>query len=362
MHVVHIDRQRSWTGQINRAFLIVSELRRRGHAVGFISHPGAVLADRARESGIPVESYPLRGAAFYVSVPRAARALRRRGVDILHCHGARDHIFGLLVARLAGIPHVIRTKHNHTLPRGAASRLVYRMSDRVIAVSDHVRSGLLGAGIPAAKLETIHDGVDVAHFRPMPRDPSLARSLGIQAGDRVIGSVCSLHTRKGIEEILHAFALLQSEPDAPRLKCLLVGKRFEQWAELALRLGVRERVLFPGFRREVRELLAQLDVYLLPSRREAGGTSVLEAMAMERPVVASNVGGLAESITRETGLSVPPCDAVALAAAVRRVLADPEAAARRARAARARVVSQYSNEVLVERTLALYERVLKGAP
>ncbi len=362
MHVVHVDRQRSWTGQINRAFLVVCELRRRGHRVGFVTHPGAVLAQRAREAGIPVDSFPLRGAAFYPSIPRAARALRGRGVDILHCHGARDHLFGLALARLASIPHVIRTKHNHTLPRGFFSRWVYAASDRVVAISEYVREGLVAAGIDPTKLEMIPDGIDVEHFRPQPRDVDLAASLGIAAGDLVIGSVCSLHARKGIEEILRAFALLRQAPCGARLKCLLVGKRWEQWAALAEQLGVREHVLFPGFRRDVREMLAQLDVYLLPSRREAGGTSVLEAMAMERPVVASDVGGLAESLTSETGVSIPAQDAPALATATRALLEDPQRAARLGRAARQRVVSLYSNQALIERTLALYERTLKGAP
>jgi glycosyltransferase involved in cell wall biosynthesis len=362
MHVVHVDRQRSWTGQINRAFLIVRELQRRGHRVGLVTHPGAALAQRAREADIPVDSFAMRGAAFYPSIPRAALALRGRGVDILHCHGARDHLFGLAVARLASIPHVIRTKHNHTLPRGVFSRWVYAVSDRVVAISEYVREGLVGAGIDPYKLETIPDGIDVDHFRPQPRDANLAASLGIAAGDLVIGSVCSLHARKGIEEILRAFALLSEAPFGERLKCLLVGKRWEQWAPLAEQLGVRERVLFPGFRRDVREMLVQLDVYLLPSRREAGGTSVLEAMAMERAVVASDVGGLAESITRDTGVSVPARDVEALAAATRALLEDPQRAARLGRAARQRAVSLYSNQALLERTLALYERTLKGAP
>jgi len=362
MHVVHIDRQRSWTGQVNRAFLIAAELRRRGHQVGFVTHPGAALAQRAQDSGIPFHSFPMRGGAFYASIFRAARALRGAGVDVLHCHGARDHLFGLAVARLASIPHVIRTKHNHTLPKGHFSRWVYAASDRVVAVSEHVRRGLVGAGIDPAKLETIQDGIDVEHFSPIPRDPELARSIGIEPGDIVIGSVCSLHTRKGIEEILRAFQLLQGDARAARLRCLLVGKRWEQWTELANELGVAKRVLFPGFRRDVREMLSQLDVYLLPSRREAGGTSVLEAMAMERPVVVSAVGGLTESVTPETGISIEPQAPEALAAAVCELLDDPDRAARLGRAGRVRVVAQYSTTALVDRTLALYERVLEGAP
>jgi glycosyltransferase involved in cell wall biosynthesis len=362
MYVVHIDRQRSWTGQINRAFLVASELRRRGHRIGFVTHPGAALARRAEEAGIPVDSFPLRGGAFYASIFRAARALRGRGVDLFHCHGARDHLFGLAVARLASIPHVIRTKHNHTLPRGHFSRWVYAKSDRVIAVSEHVRQGLVGAGIDPAQLETIQDGIDVEHFRPLRRDSELARSIGIGADDLVVGSVCSLHTRKGIEEILRAFRILQNASCADRLKCLLVGKRRERWDALARELGVAERVVFPGFRRDVREMLSLFDVYLLPSRSEAGGTSVLEAMAMERPVVVSAVGGLAESVTPETGISIPPRDPEALAAAVYALLEDPDRAARLGRAARRRVVAQYSTTALVDRTLVLYERTLKGAP
>lgn len=359
MHVVHVDRQRSWTGQINRAFLIVSGLRKRGHRVGFITHPGAEIARRAAETGIPAVSFPMRGGRFYVSIFRAARALRGQGIDVLHCHGARDHLFGLAVARLASIPHVIRTKHNHTLPKGHFSRWVYASSDRIVAISEYVRQGLIASGVDAARIETIVDGVDVDGFRPLPRDPALARSIGLQGGDIAIGTVCSLHTRKGVEEILRAFAMLQSYAFAGNLRCLLVGKRWEQWAGLARELGIEDRVLFPGFRRDVREMLSLLDVYVLPSRREAGGTSVLEAMAMERPVVVSQVGGLAESVTPDTGITVPPQNSEALAGAIRALVEDPERAANLARNARERVVAHYSTVAMVDRTVALYERVLE---
>jgi glycosyltransferase involved in cell wall biosynthesis len=320
------------------------------------------LADRAQEAGIPHMSAVMRGPAFYGAIFKAAMALRGKGVDIIHCHGARDHLFGLAVAKLASVPYVVRTKHNHTLPKGRGSRWVFKVTDRVIAISEFVRQGLVSAGIDPAQIETIVDGVDIDHFQPMQRDPDFARTFGIEPGDLVFGSVCSLHERKGIEEILGAFKLLQDASFANRLKCLLVGKRWEQWAELARSLGVEDRVIFPGFRRDVREMVSLLDVYALPSRREAGGTSVLEAMAMERPVVASRVGGLAESITLDTGVLIEAQNSEALATAARDLLADPERGARLGRAARERVVALYSTRTLVDDTVALYERILKGAP
>ncbi|HEX5066104.1 MAG TPA: glycosyltransferase, partial [Myxococcota bacterium] len=116
MFVVHVDRQRSFTGQIQRGLREVDALRGAGHQVGVIAHPGSALARRARERGLEVWELPMRGPALYASIFQAARALRGRGVDVLHCHGGRDQVLALAVAKLARVPHLVRTKHNHTMP------------------------------------------------------------------------------------------------------------------------------------------------------------------------------------------------------------------------------------------------------
>jgi glycosyltransferase involved in cell wall biosynthesis len=123
----------------------------------------------------------MRGAPYLRS---CARRLRAAAVDVIHCHGGRDQVLALAVATLAGVPHLVRTKHNHTAPRGWRHRLAYRRCDRIVTVSDYVRDQLVAAGLSPARVVSIPTAVDIARFRPRPRDPALAASLGIAGRPR----------------------------------------------------------------------------------------------------------------------------------------------------------------------------------
>jgi glycosyltransferase involved in cell wall biosynthesis len=359
LFVVHVDRQRSFTGQIQRGLSELDALRGAGHRVGVIAHPGSALARAARERGLLLWELPMRGRAIYASMWRAGRALRGRGVDVLHCHGGADHVLAVGAARLAGVPHLVRTKHNHTPPRGWRHRVPYRLCDRVVAVSGFVRAQLVAAGLEAWRVVSIPTAVDLARFRPRPRDAALAASLGIGAGELVIGNVSSLHRRKGIEELLRAFALLRRGPHGERVRGLLVGKNGAQWQPLARELGIADRVIFPGFREDVSELLPLFDVYALPSHHEALGTGALEAMAAGLALVVGDVEGLAEAVAPGTGLRVPPGDVARLAAAIASLLGDPARRRALGEAARARAVAEYGREAQAARMLACYEEVLR---
>lgn len=361
MHVVHVERQRSLTGQTRRVQLVARALHARGSRVTVIAHPGAVWTRACRDDGVPVIELPLRGPSLYASVLRAARLLRGQGVDLLHCHGARDQRFGHMLARLLGVRCVLRTKHNHTAPHGPRSVRFYQRCERIVTVSEHVRRVLVDAGVDPERVEAIPTVVDPEVFVPRPRDPELMRSLGLDPDDVVIGNLSSLHARKGIDDVLRAYVRLRKGPHGARLKCLLAGKQREPWAELARRLGVSDGVVLPGFRDDVPAILSLFDVYVLMSREEALGTSVLEAMAMERPVVVSDVGGLVESVAPETGIRVPRGDVGAVVTAVEGLLGDRERARRMGIAGRERVVRSFSPDALLARTFALYERVLAAS-
>ncbi len=362
MRIVHIDRQRSWTGQISRGYHVGLGLRGLGHDVAFIGHPGSKLVARARDDGFDVLETPMRGVRTYPSIIRIGRWLAERKVEILHCHAPRDHLVSVLAAPLGGRPLVVRTKHNHTrLRSGYFSRLLFDRAAAVISVSEFVRESLLEDKIAGEKVVTIHDAVDVERFSPRPKDSELLAELDIAPDELVVGSVSSLHRRKGIDAILAAFARLRAALPGRKLRCVLTGKNFEQWEPLAEELGVREHVTFPGFQTDVPRYLSILDVYVLPSRKEALGTSIIEAMAMGLPVVVSRAGGIRESVTEEVGIALEDPTPEALAEALRGLLEDPERRRSLGAAGRQRAVDLFSVDALVRRTEELYRRVLAPA-
>ena len=355
MRIVHIDRQRSWTGQIKRVFDVAVAMRECGHELALIAHPGSQLAQRGREEGFDVLEVRMRGWRAYPSVLKIARFLRAKPVDVLHSHGPRDHFYTVLASRLARVKHLVRTKHNHTrLRSGYLSRLLYNKTSAVIALSEHVRENLLADGILPEDVTVIYDAIDVERFAPRAKDPAILEQHGLTGVESIVGSLSSLHRRKGTEELLRAYKHLRQLLPDESMKCVLTGKRFDQWLPLVEELRLQGEVVFTGFQTDVPAYLALLDVYVLPSREEGLGNSILEAMCMELPVVVSDAGGIPESVIPGTGVVLSDTSPEPLAAAIRELILDP--AKRRALgvAGRARVLEQFADHLLFEQTDALY--------
>jgi glycosyltransferase involved in cell wall biosynthesis len=358
VRVVHVDRQRSWSGQVARVHRVARALCENGHDLLLVTHPGSRLEERARRDGLPVRALPLRGAAFYASAPRFLRLLSGRRIDVLHCHGARDHQLAWLARRLGLAAHLVRTKHNHTpLRRGGWSRALYAGCSRVVTVSEHARERLAADGVDPRRIETIPDAVDVGRFAPRAPDEALRRELGLEPDRPVVGHVSRLSPRKGVEELLRAVRLLRDQGRDAGAEVLVLGGASDAWRALARELGLSERIHFGGFREQVAPVLSLCGVFAYPSHQEALGIAALEAMAMQVPVVAGDVGGLREAVTPEVGVRVPPGDPGALADALSALLADPERRRRLGRAGRERVLAHFSDAALVARTLALYEEL-----
>jgi glycosyltransferase involved in cell wall biosynthesis len=358
MRIVHIDRQRSWTGQTTRTYLVARIAKDRGHDVALVVHPGSELERAGREEGLEVLSTPMRGMGWYRSLPRIVRFLRKKSVDILHCHAPKDHTTGALAAPLASVGALVRTKHNHTRLRSKhLSLLPYRRSAAVITVSDFVRRLLIEDGVSGGKVETIHDSVDLEQFRPRPKNERVLKSLGLTPEDLIVGNVSSLHERKGIEETLRGLhCLRESRPDLP-FRCVFVGKHRQLWEPLTRELGLEENVVFVGRQSDVTDYLSVFDVYILLSRQEALGTSILEAMCMELPVVVTDVGGIPEAVTPGTGVVLTETAPGVVANALADLLLDPKKRRELGVAARERVVRDFSRDAMLDRIMAVYDRV-----
>ncbi|MFP4058393.1 MAG: glycosyltransferase [Candidatus Brocadiia bacterium] len=362
MRILHVEKKMKLSGQALRVARALGGLRARGHEVALACQPGSALGDQAEREGIPTCRVPMVGARAYASVARLRRFVRRGGFQVVHAHGARDHLMcGLARLGLRGVA-LVRTKHNmrHLRP-GRFGRLLYtRLTTRLVAVSGAVRDVLLADGVPADHIEVIFSGIETDRFAPRRPDPRVLEDLGVSPGDVVIGLVARLSSKSvDTRTLMRAFG--QLVPRYPGARLLLVGRwsgRVARWAD---ELGITDRLLLPGFTDDVPAMVSAMDVYVQPDVSAGMGSALLEAMAMGKPVVASRVGGIPEAVLDgQTGRLCPPGDPGAMAEAIASILDLPsEQRAALGQRGRQRAEELFDRERMVEQLEALYERVAR---
>ncbi len=325
------------------------------------------LASNASRLGATLWAVPPmpEGLAGAARVPRFAAALRSRRPDVFHAHLNLPNAckFGLAAAVLARVPAVVATEHLFVdLPMSRSTYIQQRALGarvgRYIAVSQHVEQRLHETfQWPLSKLSVVPNGIDASRLRCEP-NPELRAGLSRDGTRHVVLSTARLVPDKGLMFLLEAAAEL------PGIQVVIAGKgpQRDGLERRAQELGLSERVDFLGHRDDVPELLACSDVVVLPSLNEGLPLAALEAMAAEKPIVATSVGGTDETvIDGQSGLLVAPGDSRALATAIRRLLDDPSGAAALARAARSRVEQSFSCTTMVDRVTGIYGELLAGS-
>jgi glycosyltransferase involved in cell wall biosynthesis len=296
-------------------------------------------------------------------LPRLIGAISHLQPAIFHAHlnWQLSCKFGIAAAALRRTPAVLATVHlfvDALMNRNVRTqmRVVAQAVDRFLPVSRHVEGELVSEGIPAGKLGLIRNGIDPQQFQ-VPRDPDLRTALAGDSPAPVVLTAARLAPQKALDVLLGAAALV------PEAVFLLAGEGPERPAleARAAELGISSRVRFLGARRDIAELLAISDLFVLPSLVEGLPISILEAMAGAKPVVATRIGGTDEVVVEgETGLMVPVGDTEALAAAIRRILGDPDLAWRLGQSGRTRVQREFSLAGMIAAVDATYEEMLES--
>lgn len=358
--VIHYLDSEVYGGTEEAALQLVAALDHARWEPMLVYHPGpgiARLGERATQLRIPTQVIPRveRGARL-AGVNRLRRLFRRQRPAIVHAHlswpFACKH--GVLAAWLARVPAILGTAQLFLPPDDTAQpRWVLRAYRRIIAVSEEVRRRYAQElGVPDRRLCVVPNAIRVAAAGP--RLPDLRARLLDGRPDYLVLTPARLHPQKG-----HSF-LIAAAAEVPGATFVFAGDGpLRQTLEAQAReQGVADRCVFLGERHDVPQLLAAADLVVLPSLFEGLPVSVLEAMAAERPVIATAIGGTDEAITTEaTGLLVPPRDPSALAAAIRRLQHDPGLAQRLAAAGRARVERSFSADATAREIMRIYDEV-----
>ena len=329
-------------------------------------HGRGIYWDRLRQAGVKVHSLsPHKLLPLYLaSIPWRLLADRP---DILHCHLIPSNIIAKPLGALLGVPVVINHDHTNDTRRAdsrlllALDRFSNRFASHIVAVSASCRDFLITReSIPANDVTLVPNAIDLRRFSPAaPRRDQARVELGLPASARVVAGVGRLNPQKNFSLFLDIAA--QLAPRFPDLHFLLAGDGPEEkmLRENAAALGISDRVTFSGYVADTRLVYLAADVLLMPSRYEGLPMTLLEAMAMGLPVVASQLDGIAEVIgDGREGFLVPSDDASLFVERTAALLQDAELSSRIAQNARAKIEASFSVERMTSAVEEIYDRFL----
>ena len=315
--------------------------------------------DRIRRHGIPLVRLH-RGCSWVELI----RLIHRKQVDLIY--GNNDlysHLASILAARWTRRPYLMHMRGIRALTR--VERWLMRHIAHFVVLSKAGQAFYIKEGMPTERITVIHDAIDLAKFNGHLDNRTMRRSLGIEDDAVILGIVSRLVPKKGHWDLLHAVAQLSHE--LPQVRCLIVGgdpgphgTYMKQLKEFTRALKIQERVIFTGWRDDIPAITASFDIAVQASEYLEGfGTSILEAMALGKPVVATAVGAVPEVIEDgKTGRLVPPANPDALAQQLRQLIVDRNLREQYGRAGRERVEWFFDQRIQVKEIEALYARLL----
>lgn len=359
LHIVHTESSCGWGGQEIRILTEARGMIGRGHTVTLLCPEQAPIFSAAAKQGIPVAALPIarKGWRGVVAMRRWLRA--HPGVSLINTHSSTDSwLAAVACASLRKAPPIVRTRHvSSTVPDNRPTRWLYGTAARhVVTTGEALRHQLHRDNrLPLGHLTSVPTGIDLARFVPGNKEEA-RQSLGLPPAGLYLGIVGTLRSWKGHTYLLEAVTGLAA--DYPDLRLLIVGDgpQRENLERRVADLGLGDKVKLVGQRDDVPVWLNAMDVFTLPSYGEEGvPQAIMQAMACGVPVVSTTVGAIGEAVVDgETGILVAPRDSAALAAALARLLADPELRCGMGAAGLERARQRFGSGVMLDKMEAVF--------
>ncbi len=359
--IYHLDDAATWRGGQQQVLYLHQGLLAHGHDSRVLCRRGGALHRRLNESRLPHYALDLAGAHDLFAARRIGR-LVGASAGILHAHSSHAHDLGLWASRLGGLRRLVVSRRvDFAVGTHFLSRRKYRSARvrRYLAISSAVERALLDAGVEARRIVRVPSGIDLSRFEDVEADSAWRQEFGLRPGELLFGSVAALAPHKDQRTLLRAFARFLREGGEAHLVILGEGGERAALETLVAELGVQDRVHLPGFTEDVLSRLAAFDVFVLSSNEEGLGTSLLDAMALGKPIVATAAGGIVDAVTDgDNGLLVAPAAVGEFAAALARVQSDASLRRRLGQRGRERVL-EFDVRRTVERTERVYADLIE---
>ncbi len=328
-----------------------------------LHNPHLELYEAAIEKKLPAVLFKCGGRFDLITVSEIRRFASTQNIDIIHCHGYKSNMYGLTATVFSKVKKV-STVHNWIktdrtlIVYSVIDKILLRFFDAIVAVSGDIKNELISSGIPLKKISTISNGIGLERFSSGKKDENLRKELGFSPGDKIIGTVGRMSQEKGHIHLLEAAKRVMES--VPGTKLLIAGdgplrSGLEQAARV---LGISDKVVFAGVRKDIPRVLSIIDIFVLPSLVEGMPIALLEAMASGKCIIASETGDIPKLIINgQTGILVKPGDTDGLHKAMVSLLNDESLSVLLAGNAYRKVVNEYSSENMSREYTSLYSKL-----
>jgi len=362
MKILHINTERTWRGGEQQTLNLVIGLKERRLDCHLVCQAGCPLEAKADRAGVDVIPITMRGEIDLAAAFQIRGLIKRYHCDIVHSHTSHAHSLAFLASIGTGVTRLVTRRVDFSIFRHSflkLSGLKYRlMADYYIAISHKIKDVLVHDGIADRRIFVVHSGIDPQRFKQASGDHLLSE-FDIGENQQVVINVAHLAGHKGQKYLVRAIPQVLTKLPDTRFFIVGQGELMDELKRTASALGLKRELVFTGFRNDVADFYRIADLFVMSSVQEGLGTAVLDALALAKPVVATDTGGLPEIIQDgKTGRLVAPADPAALAEGIVEMLTRAEAAKAMAEAGRAMVQNNFSTDAMVENNIKVYEKVL----
>lgn len=364
MRVLHIASEKAWRGGEQQIAYLIEELQQHGVESYVACRQGSAFEAYCRQHNIPHLSLSFAKPALLGAASRLKAYVNQHQVQLIHLHSSLAHTLGVLTHMLGARAALILSRRvEFEIGSNPLSRFKYNYSGirRILCVSDNVRRQMAASIRDGSKCVTVYSGIDLRKTLQNVRSGSdyLRSTYHVPANQQLIGNVSALDKHKDYFTFLDTAKLLKAAGVQAKYFAIGSGPLEAEIKAYVRKLGLQDDVVFTGFVKNAKEILAELDVLLFTTTKEGFGSTLLDAYACRVPVVSTSTGGTPEIVLHgQTGFLAPVKDAPALAANVQQLLYNPELRERLVQNASQRVL-MFTREQTALKTLAVYKEVLQ---
>jgi len=364
LSILHTEASLGWGGQEIRIVQESLQFTERGYRVLIACQEKSQISNQVAKTELPVFIVRMRAAYDPIAIAKLLRIIKLENVNIIHTHSSRDSWIAGIAGRISGIP-VIRSRHLST-PVGKRwqTTFVYRyLADIIITSGTHIKEALVKRNnLNPEKIISIAAGVDTKRFDIKNINGNrILNEFRLKDAFPLVGIVAILRSWKGHRYLLEAVSKVVSIYPEARFLIVGNGPAHDSIQQKILDLGIEKYVIMTNFRDDIPEIMAALDIFVLPSyASEATSQVIPQVLAMGKPVIAANVGGLPEIIEDGiTGLLVPPKNSTAISDAIIWMVKHRDETNEMTIKGREKVLKNYTLQRMIDRTAEVYHHVLK---